>query len=212
MVDLPPGTGDVVLTALGALPIDGVVLVTTPYPTSVGDTGRSAALFEEGVPVLETAVNMCGFTCECGREHDLFPEGDPAEALDQPVLAELPSDDAIRDTDGPSPAPIEEFAGEVVERLENRPTEFPAHALDLRGIPAPIRREQAREEFLALDPGETFYLIETAPPSRWRRRSLRPSVGSPHDERLRPVRCRRRGPNEWVLALSRPAARANARS
>jgi hypothetical protein len=105
VVDLPPGTGDVVLTALGALPIDGVVLVTTPYPTSVGDTSRSAALFEEGVPVLGTAVNMCGFTCECGREHDLFPEGDPAEALDQPVLAELPFDDAIRDTDGPLPAP-----------------------------------------------------------------------------------------------------------
>jgi ATP-binding protein involved in chromosome partitioning len=52
VVDLPPGTGDVVLTMLQEFSVAGALLVTTPFPTSLSDTGRSAALLKEnGVPV-----------------------------------------------------------------------------------------------------------------------------------------------------------------
>ncbi|NHN49821.1 P-loop NTPase [Halostella sp. JP-L12] len=207
VVDLPPGTGDVVLTALQSLPVDGAVLVTTPYPTSVGDTARSAALFEEnGVPVLGTVVNMAGFTCDCGREHDLFPDADVEGELDQPVLCELPFDEAVRETDGDVPDAVASLADDVLERLDEQETlDVPDHALDIRGLPPNIRHEQAVEEFRALEPGETFYLVNDHDPSPLAS-MLAEAVGygGPLDEAFDRCDVRRRGPDEWVMAVSRP--------
>ncbi|WP_323190708.1 P-loop NTPase [Halostella sp. PRR32] len=211
VVDLPPGTGDIVLTVLQTLPVDGALLVTTPYPTSVSDTGRSATLFEEnGVPVLGTVVNMAGFTCDCGREHDLFPAADVEGELDLPVLCELPFDDDVREMDGDVPDAVATVGDEVLERLDDR-AEFdvPDHALDIRGLPPSIRHEQAIEEFRALDPGETFYLVNDHDPSPLAS-MLAEAVG--HDGPLEDAfdRCdvRRAAPDEWVIAVSRPAGSA----
>ena len=209
VVDLPPGTGDVVLTALQTLPVDGAVLVTTPYPTSVSDTGRSAALFEEnGVPVLGTVVNMAGFTCDCGREHDLFPDADVEEELDQPVLCELPFDEAVRDPSGDVPAAVATLAEDALDRLDDREGfEVPDHALDIRGLPPNIRHEQAVEEFHALEPGETFYLVNDHDPSPLAS-MLGEAVGydGPLDEAFERCEVRRLGPDEWAMAVSRPTA------
>jgi len=92
VVDMPPGTGDVALTTLQEVPVDGVVLVTTPFHAAVSDTGRALELFEENdVPVLGVVSNMGEFVCdECGTPHNLFGGDDPIEALDMPILAELP--------------------------------------------------------------------------------------------------------------------------
>ncbi|WP_226006363.1 P-loop NTPase [Natrinema salinisoli] len=206
VVDLPPGTGDIVLTALQSLPIDGAVLVSTPHPTSVDDTSRSATLFEEnGVPLLGTVVNMRGFTCECGREHDLFPDTDVERELDQPVLCELPFDERVRDFGDDVPAETIDLADAVRERLEDvGDLSVPDHALDLRGLPKPIRHEQATEEFRATEPGETFYLINDHDPSPLAA-ELVAAVGrdgSPGDA-FEEYEVRRRGPDEWVMAVSR---------
>ncbi|ELZ02111.1 P-loop NTPase [Natrialba aegyptia] len=206
VVDLPPGTGDIVLTALQSLPIDGAVLVTTPHPTSVDDTSRSATLFEEnGIPLLGTVVNMREFACECGRDHDLFPDANIEQALEQPVLCELPFEERIRDFGGDVPAEIVTLADAVRDRLDEIvDLSVPAHALDLRGLPRPIRREQVIEEFRATEPGETTYLLTDADPSSLET-ELATAVGADDasgDAFERSV-VRRRAPNEWVMAVVR---------
>ncbi|WP_226481838.1 P-loop NTPase [Natrinema amylolyticum] len=206
VIDLPPGTGDIVLTALQSLPIDGAVLVSTPHPTSVDDTARSATLFEEnGVPLLGTVVNMRGFTCECGREHDLFPDADVEAELDQPVLCELPFDERVRDFGDGVPPETLELAAAVRERLESiGDRSVPDHALDLRGLPKPIRHEQATEEFRATEPGETFYLINDHDPSPLANEivSAVDREGAPGDA-FEEYEVYRRAPDEWVMAVAR---------
>ncbi|ELY89806.1 P-loop NTPase [Natrinema altunense] len=206
VVDLPPGTGDIVLTALQSLPIDGAVLVSTPHPTSVGDTSRSATLFEEnGVPLLGTVVNMRGFTCDCGREHDLFPDTDVEAALDQPVLCDLPFDERVRDFGDDVPPEALELADAVRERLAAvGDLSVPDHALDLRGLPKPIRHEQATAEFRATEPGETFYLLNDHDPSPLAA-ELVGAVGreGPPGDAFEEYAVRRRAPDEWVLAVTR---------
>jgi ATP-binding protein involved in chromosome partitioning len=211
VVDLPPGTGDIVLTTLQGLPVDGAVLVTTPYPTSVGDTGRSATLFEENaVPVLGTVVNMRGFTCDCGREHDLFPDADVEADLDAPVLAELPFDERVRDIGGTVPDEFAALAGQVMARADEVDgVDVPEHALDVRGLPPQVRHEQAVEEFEALDPGETFYLVNDHDPSPLAAMLAEVAGGAESpDEAFERYDVRRKAPDEWVMAVSRPAGSA----
>jgi len=211
VVDLPPGTGDIVLTTLQGLPVDGAVLVSTPYPTSVADTGRSATLFEENaVPVLGTVVNMRGFTCDCGREHDLFPDADVEADLDAPVLAELPFDERVRDIGGTVPDEFAALAGQVMARADEVDgVDVPEHALDVRGLPPQVRHEQAVEEFKALDPGETFYLVNDHDPSPLAA-MLAEVVGGAEspDDAFERYDVRREAPDEWVMAVSRPAGSA----
>ncbi|MBR4549682.1 MAG: Mrp/NBP35 family ATP-binding protein [Oscillospiraceae bacterium] len=75
-VDLPPGTGDVPLTVFQSLPIDGVVIVTTPQDL-VGMIVAKAVRMAEmmNVPVLGLVENMSYFKCpDCGKEHAVFGE------------------------------------------------------------------------------------------------------------------------------------------
>ncbi len=73
-VDMPPGTGDVPLTVFQSLPVDGVILVTSPQEL-VGMIVKKAARMAEmmNVPVLGLVENMSGFQCDqCGKVHDIF--------------------------------------------------------------------------------------------------------------------------------------------
>ncbi|KZX50057.1 P-loop NTPase [Haloarcula sp. K1] len=164
VLDLPPGTGDIVLTTLQSFPVDGAVFVTTPFPTAASDTERSTALFrEEGVPVLGAVVNMAGFTCPtCGDDHAPFGS-DPDLSAD--VLAELPIDDSLRSTEGDVPAAFRDLGEDVREALADRTTvTVPETALDLRGVPDRARIEQVRAEFGALAPGESLHLVTDTRP------------------------------------------------
>ena len=73
-VDLPPGTGDVPLTVFQSLPIDGVVIVTTPQDLVgmiVSKAVNMAGMMN--VPVLGIVENMSYFRCpDCGAEHNIF--------------------------------------------------------------------------------------------------------------------------------------------
>ena len=75
-VDLPPGTGDVPLTVFQSLPIDGVVIVTTPQDLVgmiVSKAVNMAGMMN--VPVLGIVENMSYFRCpDCGHEHNIFGE------------------------------------------------------------------------------------------------------------------------------------------
>jgi len=74
-VDMPPGTGDVPLTVFQSLPVDGIVVVSSPQELVgmiVEKAVNMAALMN--IPVLGIVENMSSFTCpDCGKE--LFPFG-----------------------------------------------------------------------------------------------------------------------------------------
>ena len=75
-VDMPPGTGDVPLTVFQSLPIDGVIIVTTPQDL-VGMIVAKAVNMANmmNVPVLGLVENMSYFKCpDCGKEHAIFGE------------------------------------------------------------------------------------------------------------------------------------------
>ena len=75
-VDMPPGTGDVPLTVFQSLPIDGVVIVTSPQDLVgmiVAKAVNMAGLMK--VPVLALVENMAYYKCpDCGKEHAIFGE------------------------------------------------------------------------------------------------------------------------------------------
>ena len=99
-VDMPPGTGDVPLTVFQALPIDGIVIVTSPQDLVgmiVEKAINMAGLMN--VPVLGIVENMSYFKCpDCGKEHSIFGES-KVEALAKqhniPTFAKLPIDPLI---------------------------------------------------------------------------------------------------------------------
>lgn len=78
VVDLPPGTGDEILSILQSIPdIDGVIIVSTPQEVAVLDARRAIRLVERmGVPILGIVENMSEFVCpKCGEVYKLFGEG-----------------------------------------------------------------------------------------------------------------------------------------
>ena len=73
-VDMPPGTGDVPLTVFQSLPVDGILIVTSPQEL-VGMIVEKAVRMAQmmNVPVLGIVENMSYFQCdECGKEHHIF--------------------------------------------------------------------------------------------------------------------------------------------
>ena len=99
-VDMPPGTGDVPLSVFQILPIDGVVVVTSPQEL-VGLVVEKAIRMTEkmSVPMIGLIENMSYLACpDCGKRIYPFGEGKSAAAAAQhgiPLLAQLPIDPEI---------------------------------------------------------------------------------------------------------------------
>ena len=99
-VDMPPGTGDVPLTVFQSLPVDGVVVVTSPQDLVsliVKKAVNMANMMD--IPVLGFVENYSYFRCpDCGKEHAIFGESkidEIAKAEGLPVLAKLPMDPKV---------------------------------------------------------------------------------------------------------------------
>ena len=99
-VDMPPGTGDVPLTVFQSLPIDGVVIVTTPQDLVgmiVSKAVNMAGMMN--VPVLGIVENMSYFKCsDCGKEHAIFGESKVEQIAKEFGIAHtarLPIDPAV---------------------------------------------------------------------------------------------------------------------
>lgn len=102
VVDLPPGTGDIHLTLVQKLRLDGVVLVTTPQEIALIDARRAAAMFAKtATPILGLVENMAFFADPAtGAPIPIFGAGGgvaEAKALGTPVLAEVPIEMAVRE-------------------------------------------------------------------------------------------------------------------
>jgi len=110
ILDLPPGTGDIQLTIVQTVALDGAVIVTTPQEVALIDARKAIGMFAKvNVPILGIVENMSWFQPP-GREekYHLFGEGGgrrEAVRLGVPLLAEIPIDMPTREG-GDSGAPI----------------------------------------------------------------------------------------------------------
>lgn len=100
VVDLPPGTGDVQLSLVQTVPVDGAVLVSTPQDIALIDAKKAYDMFEQvGIPILGMVENMSQFVCpHCGEGTDIFGHGGAVAAAREKgidVLGEIPLDPAI---------------------------------------------------------------------------------------------------------------------
>ena len=99
-VDMPPGTGDVPLTVFQSLPVDGVVIVTSPQDlVSMIVTKAVKMANMMHIPVLGFVENYAYLTCpDCGKKISVFGESkldQVAKEFDLPILARLPIDPTV---------------------------------------------------------------------------------------------------------------------
>ena len=80
-VDMPPGTGDVALTVFQSLPLDGLVIVTSPQELVSMIVEKAVKMAQlMNVPVIGIVENMSYFTCpDCGKNHKIFGDGHVSE-------------------------------------------------------------------------------------------------------------------------------------
>ncbi len=96
VVDLPPGTGDAQLSLAQAVPIDGVLIVTTPQKVSLQDSRRGLAMFRQmNIPIIGVVENMSVFIPPDlpDKQYQLFGVGGGqilSEENSVPLLAKLP--------------------------------------------------------------------------------------------------------------------------
>lgn len=117
LLDLPPGTGDIHLSIMQALPITGAVVVSTPQHVALADARKGIAMFRQetiNVPVLGLVENMAYFTPEelpNNRYYIFGKEGakNLSQDADVPFLGEIPLVQSIREAgDVGRPAALQE--------------------------------------------------------------------------------------------------------
>ncbi len=94
-VDMPPGTGDVALTVFQQLPIDGIIIVTTPQDLVSMVVDKAIKMAEMmDIPILGLVENMSYIECpDCHKKIYMFGEGkseETAKKLGIPLLAKIP--------------------------------------------------------------------------------------------------------------------------
>ncbi len=99
-VDMPPGTGDVPLTVFQSLPVDGIIVVTSPQELVSMIVEKAVKMAENmNIPIIGIVENMSYFKCtECDKEHKIFGESNidaVAKKHNIDVLAKLPIDTSI---------------------------------------------------------------------------------------------------------------------
>jgi len=144
IIDLPPGTGDVVISLVQTVPLTGAVVVSTPSDVSLEDARKALEMFAQvNVEVLGIVENMSHFTCpHCHHQIDIFSKGGAertAARFNVPFLGSIELIPAIREGGdrglpvalaGPkSPHAAEFFA--VAEKVKERADAAAASATDV---------------------------------------------------------------------------------
>ena len=129
-VDLPPGTGDAPLTVFQSIPLDGIVIVTSPQDLVSMVVEKAVKMAEKmDIPIVGLVENMSYVTCpDCGRKIYLFGEGKSEQAAlrhSLPLLAQMPIDPALASL--ADEGRIEDFEGvwlspvaDALEKTEKR--------------------------------------------------------------------------------------------
>ena len=144
LIDLPPGTGDIHLSIMQAMPVTGAVVVSTPQEVALADARKGVAMFQQesiNVPVLGIVENMAYFTPEELPDNKYYIFGKEgaknlAEDLNVPFLGEVPLVQSIREAgDVGRPAALQEstpiasafksITKNVVQEMVNRNESLP---------------------------------------------------------------------------------------
>ena len=99
-IDMPPGTGDVTLTVFQSLPIDGIIMVSSPQELVQLIVGKAVKMAQKmNVPILGLVENMSYLTCMgCGKECEIFGPSKvekTAKEFGLPVAVRLPLNPAV---------------------------------------------------------------------------------------------------------------------
>ena len=144
LIDLPPGTGDIHLSIMQAMPVTGAVVVSTPQEVALADARKGVAMFQQesiNVPVLGIIENMAYFTPEELPDNKYYIFGKEgaknlAKDLNVPFLGEVPLVQSIREAgDVGRPAALQEstpiakafedITKNVVQEMVNRNENLP---------------------------------------------------------------------------------------
>ncbi|MGB7393273.1 MAG: Mrp/NBP35 family ATP-binding protein [Pricia sp.] len=144
LLDLPPGTGDIHLSIMQAMPVTGAVVVSTPQEVALADARKGVAMFQQdsiNVPVLGIVENMAYFTPAELPENKYYIFGKEgakhlAEDLNVPFLGEIPLVQSIREagdvgrpaalqTATPIEEAFEELTKNTVQELVRRNKSLP---------------------------------------------------------------------------------------
>ena len=131
LVDLPPGTGDIHLSLVQAIPVTASIMVSTPQAIALADAKKGVAMFQMesiNVPVLGIVENMSYFSPEELPENKYYIFGkdgakELAKKLNLPLLAEIPLVQSVREAgDVGRPAVLQgatDIANSFVQLAEN---------------------------------------------------------------------------------------------
>lgn len=154
LVDLPPGVGEVAESVFSRMPLDGVVLATTPADVSLRSVERTAGLADaHEVPVAAVVENMAG---EDGIRAGERTIGELlGTAPSDPPRVRIPFDPALQrpatversDLLPEAEAGLEDLTGAVRTHLARVAEDVPDDAVDLSGLPERARERQAVLEF-----------------------------------------------------------------
>lgn len=127
IIDLPPGTGDIHLSLVAAVPLNGVVIVSTPQNVALADAQKGVGMFQMpaiNVPVLGIIENMAYFTPAELPENKYYIFGKNgakalAEKLGVPLLAEIPLVQSICEAgDAGRPAVMQENTPQAIAFIQ----------------------------------------------------------------------------------------------
>ena len=126
-VDMPPGTGDVPLTVFQSIPLDGIIIVTSPQDLVSMIVAKAGNMAKKmNVPIIGLVENMSYLVCpDCGKKISVFGESrieEVAREYQVPVLAQLPIDPKIADSVDQGvveyvESPWLDHAADVIEKL-----------------------------------------------------------------------------------------------
>ncbi len=126
LIDLPPGTSDIHLTLVQAVPVTGALIVTTPQKVALTDAQKGIAMFRQpqiNVPVLGLIENMAYFTPPelPDKKYFIFGEGGGerlAKKYEVPLLGQLPIEPTLRES-GDSGYPSALKDDDVAEKFQS---------------------------------------------------------------------------------------------
>ena len=123
IVDMPPGTGDVPLTVFQSLPVDGIIIVTSPQELVSMIVEKAVNMANiMNIPILGIVENMSYFKCpDCGKEHKIYGEShieEIAKKNNLEVLAKLPIDPSLAKL--VDAGEVENFSGDFMDNVAKK--------------------------------------------------------------------------------------------
>jgi ATP-binding protein involved in chromosome partitioning len=121
IIDLPPGTGDALLTFSQEIDIDGAVIITTPQDIAVIDVKKGIEMFKRtNVKILGIIENMTSFTSEDGVEHFIFGKDggkNIASKFNIELLGQIPINIDLRKNSDEGLSFVDQFKDHQVSKL-----------------------------------------------------------------------------------------------